>query len=224
MKRSKKMANISSASGDMTLKGAWTPAAISNLNKIASGVWAKWYYDIQLDTFEAEDTSGELTAVFSGNGRWTFDSNLEALDRWTTDDLKDNLGLSESYRDLVSEMHNRDLNIEVSFSDEEGGCMVLYRQDGILSSDGERLSYTVTSEEHFNYNWKNYIEVTGDEDVLYELVQNLCRHLEVDEDEDSYIKCWVMDRTSPHSYDLGSLSDEQQAEFNEMFSNTSAHN
>jgi len=211
------MANISSAYGTMTLKGAWTPALITILNKFASKIWAKWYYNIELDPFDPEETSGEYSATFIGNGRWAFNSNLECIGRWTADEVRDKPEFGPIYCELMSEMHTNGLTIEVSYSDEEGGCLVLYRQDGVLSSDGDMLVYQVTSEENLEYNWENYMDVTGDTDEFYLLVESLCEQLGIETEENGPVEHWTAARTYPHYSDYNDLGTDTKAEFNELF-------
>ena len=211
------MANISSAYGSMTLKGVWTTALIRDLNMIASEVWAKWYYDIQLDPFDADALQDNQAAAFSGSGRWAFCLNLESLGRWTASEVAAKPEFGAVFNELIIEMQKRGLTIEVSYSDEEGGCLELYSQTGILSSDGETLAYKVTSEENYEYNWENYIEVTGDEDALDMLVESLCEELGLEDDANGMIERWAVARTYPHCMAFDELSEEAQAEFTELF-------
>jgi len=213
------MANISVAYGIMTLKGNWTPKLVEKLNIIADEVWAKWYYDIQLDSFEpTEENKGALTAIFSANGRWAFNSNLEALGEWTMDDIKKNPETYVVYSELLNGMYENNLTIEVSYSDEESGCLVLYRETGILSSDGEKLKYEVTHDEEFEYNWENYMDVTGETETFYMLVKNLCGRLGPENNKNDLVERWAKVRTYPHSTDFDELNDDIQAEFKALFS------
>ena len=212
------MANISTAYGTMKLKGNWIPILVEKLNVIAGEVWAKWYYDIQLDSFEpTEETKGESTAIFSATGRWAFNSNLEALDNWTKDDAKKNPNIYAVYNDLLKGMYENNLTVEVSYSDEESGCLVLYRETGTLSSDGERLKYEVTHDENFEYNWENYMDVTGETETFYMLVKNLCEQPGLSENKNDLIELWAKNRTYPHSTDFDELDDDMQEEFKKMF-------
>jgi hypothetical protein len=211
------MANLSDAYGTMTLKGTWPPELIECLNVIASEIWAKWYYDIQLDPFDTTEVQGGPPAIFSGNGRWAFESNLEALGRWTADDIEDRPELSAVYNKVLSEMYAHGLTIEASYSDEEGGNLVLYRQTGLISSDGEAFRYEVTSEEIFDYNWENYMDVTDHYEGFNSLVESLCEQLGVEDDENGLIERWAKKRTLPHYSDFDELNDDLKAEFMETF-------
>jgi hypothetical protein len=215
--RNAKMANISSAYGSMTLKGAWMPAAIKTLNTIAREIWATWSYGVQLDDFDEESNHGEQTATFYGSGRWAFNSNLECLGRWTTEEITGNPALSAMYNDLMMQMHANGLTIEVSYSDEEGGCQVLYNQTGILSSNGTTLVYEVTFKESVDYNWENFMKVTGDTDLLDELVYSLCKQIGVEDDDDGHIERWAIARTNPHCSDFNQLNEDLQEEFERVF-------
>ena len=213
------MANMSSAYGHMTLKGPWEPETVMHLNTIAREIWASWHYDIQIDPFEAEYKQIEPTATFYANGRWTFCSNLESLGNWMTGDVKDKPELNAIYNELLKAMYDNGLTIEVSYSDEESGFLVLYNQTGVLSSDGSTLSYSVTSEENYDYTWENYMDVTGDEDALGLLIDSLCKQLGIKDDEGGLIERWAAMRTTPQCTDFDEISEDAQAEFNKLFLN-----
>jgi len=211
------MANVSSAYGYMTLKGAWPLALITNLNTIASEIWAKCFYNIELDPFDHAGVQHECSAIFSGNGRWAFHSNMECLGTWTAEEIKEKPEHISIYNELMTGMHENGLTVEVSYSDEEGGCLILYRQDGILSSDGEMLVYQVTSEGHLKYNWENYMDVTGDADQYDSLVESLCEMLGLDNDESGMVGHWAAARTYPHYESYNGLDPDTQSEFKEVF-------
>jgi hypothetical protein len=201
----------------MTLKGDWQPEHVERLNIIAREIWAKWHYDIEMDAFETEDVPYERTASFDANGRWVFRSSLMHLGESMSEAIEDKPELEAIYRELLASMRDSSLTIEVSYSDEEGGCRELYRQTGALSSDGSTLSYSVLSQEDFEYNWENYIDVTGDADAFYMLVESLCGQIGAEEDEDGSIERWAKARTYPHCEEFGMLNEDAQAEFGELF-------
>jgi len=211
------MANISTAHGSFTLTGSWTPAQIKLLNTIAEKVWAKWHYDITLDAFEVDGTESKPSASFNGSGRWALCWNLEAIDRWTLDDVKDDAELRTVYSELLREMHENDLTIEVSYSDEEGGNLVLYRATGTMSSDGETLEYVQSSEENFDYNWKNYMEITGDTGNFDSLIESLCEQVGAKSDRDGAIKGWILANTQPYMSSFDDLDEDDVAKFQKAF-------
>jgi len=201
----------------MSLKGTWTPILIEKLNVIASEIWATWCYNIELDSFEPNAAPNELTAIFNGNGRWAFNSNLEALGRWTLEETKTESEFALVYNDLIKGMLENDLSIEVDYSDEEAGCGALYRETGVLSSNGETLVYTVSSEENFEHNWTNYMDVMGDTDGFDELVESLCTALGIENDEDDLIASWAEANTYPHCFGFYELDEETQTNFRRLF-------
>jgi hypothetical protein len=204
----------------MTLIGPWTPTLIDRLNTIADEIWARWYYDIQLDPFDNESPCGDLTSTFCGNGRWAFCRNMDALGSWMDAEIKEKPQYASICGEFLRGMQENGLTIKVSYSDEESGCLVLYRQTGVLSSDGKKLAYGVTSEENFVYNWDNYIDVTRDTEDLDLLVASLCEHLGIENDDSSGIERWARIHTYPHCTEYEYLGKETQSEFNKAFLNT----
>jgi hypothetical protein len=205
----------------MTLIGPWTPALIDRLNTVADRIWANWNYNIQLVTFETEAPQNERSTSFFGNGRWAFCHNMEELGRWTGAEAKEKSEYASIYGELMRGMRENELTIEVSYSDEEGGCLVLYRQNGILSSDGKELAYSVTSEENFEYNWNNYEDVTGDTEDLDLLIASLCEQLGFENDDNGLIERWARVHTYPHCSSYENLGENTQTEFKEAFPNMS---
>jgi hypothetical protein len=201
----------------MTLKGAWPPALVAHLNTIAGGIWAKWHYDIDLEPFDANPSCGGFTSTFNGSGKYAFYRNLQNLGRWTEYEIKEKPEYGSVYGELLRGMRENGLTVEVSYSDEEGGCFVLYRQTGILSSDGRELAYEVTSEENLDYNWDNYEDVTDDTEALASLVESLCGQLGIENDGNGLIERWARVRTYPHCTGYDSLGEDAQAEFKEVF-------
>ena len=208
------MANISNAFGTMKLTGNWTAELIKTLNTLARDIWGSWHYDIQMEAFDVDTiNSYEQSTAFLGNGRWAFNSNLECLGKWMEEEIKENPAFRGMYYSLLSGMHTNQLQIEVSYTDEEGGCQVLYNETGVLSSDGKTLVYQVIEVDNYDYTWENYIETTGDEDELKYLISNLCEHLGIEKDEAGLVEQWVLARTYPHTSEFRWLSEELQTEF-----------
>jgi hypothetical protein len=199
----------------MTLKGAWTPELVTTLNTIAEEIWAKWEYGIHLERFETEAFHGDRTATFFGSGRWAFCWNLEALGQWTAGDITPDI--ADSYNELLRAMHEDDLTISISYSDVEGGCAVLYTQEGVISSDGAMLTYMMTSEENFDYNSGNYVEVTGDSEGLDSLIESLCEEIGIEKDEGGLIRRWAGARLSPYCSDFEDLDGDTRDEFLALF-------
>jgi hypothetical protein len=209
------MANISSAYGNMTLAGDWKRDQINALNEIAAKVWNRWHYDI--DVFD-EFSEKQLSSAFSGNGRWVFEYNLECVGRWTEDSVKDeHPELLPAYKTLLADMEERGLAISLSFSDEEGGCCVLYKQEGVIRASDGSLVYEKGLTEHFKYNWRNVIDIASEEDSFDELVAALAEEAGMPRSEAQEIEAWAMENTYPHSFSFDCLADEQRADFTNRF-------
>jgi hypothetical protein len=210
------MANISDAYGSMTLKGSWTPALIEKLNIIAQEIWAKWFYNTELDPFNPDAAPEERVSTFNGNGRWAYSSNLENLGRWTSEKIEKQSEFADVFAELIREMKANELVIEVDYFDEEAGLCVLYTESGEISSNGETFKYHESSYQDYDHNWENYMEVTGDEDIFYELVENLCTEIGISKNDE--VEAWVKENTNPHCIEFKELDDERQAKFKAMFS------
>jgi hypothetical protein len=209
------MANISSAYGTMTLVGGWEREHIAALNRIADELWRRWHYDI--DVFD-EFTAENLSSSFSGNGRWTFESNLESIGRWSDGCFADGYsGLHAVYKTLAADMEANGLSVDVAFSDEESGCRVLYTQEGAISARGGSLVYEKRAEEHFEYNWRNVIDLAGEDDVFDELIAALAEEAGMPKDDTGEIEAWALENTEPHSFGFDCLSDEQRTDFKNRF-------
>ena len=76
---------------------------------------------------------------------------------------------------------------------------MLYRQSGVLPSDGETLAYEVKSEEHLDHNWENYLEVISDTDEFDCLVGSLYEQIVIENDDNGLIERWARVRTYPHT-------------------------
>jgi hypothetical protein len=210
------MANISTANGTMTLKGAWPISSVTSLNTIARELWAEWTYDIQFDAFDADTVHNEQSSSFSGSGRWTFQKNLEYLGDWTADEVKNKPNAALAYSELICLMCADELTIEVSFTDEENGDQVFYSQTGILSSDGKTLLYAITSNDDHDYDWDTYMKVGDDTEAFKLLVESLCEQIGV-ADQNSMVVKWAMIRTTPQAADFEELNDFIQEEFKALF-------
>lgn len=81
------MANISSASGKITLKGDWTQEAIAALELVLD-MW-EFYGEYGIQSYDGFDEE-HLTSYFFGCGRWSFSGTLDSFEDWTRDWLKEN--------------------------------------------------------------------------------------------------------------------------------------
>jgi hypothetical protein len=199
----------------MSLAGNWTRSQIDTLNKIADRVWREWFYGI--DVFD-EFSEKHLSSAFSGSGRWVFEHNLECIGGWTKGSVEDERPeLLPAYNVLLADMEASGLTINLSFSDEEGGCCVLYKQDGAIKAYGGALVYEKGSTEHFSYNWRNVIDIADEGGSFDELIAALAEHAGIQESDAQEIETWAMENTYPHSFSFDCLADEQQTDFINRF-------
>lgn len=158
------MANISSASGKITLKGDWTQEAIDAFEPVLE-VWGFYgEYGIQsCDGFDEE----HLTADFYGCGRWSFSGTLDSFEDWTRQWFKDNpkkpngepicATTEEQYENFLKIMCENHLVIEMDFEDVEEGCGVHIHEVGqFTSEDGSCISYETMECEDIVPSWDEY--------------------------------------------------------------------
>lgn len=158
------MANISSASGKITLKGDWTQEAIDAFEPVLE-VWGFYgEYGIQsCDGFDEE----HLTADFYGCGRWSFSGTLDSFEDWTRQWFKDNpkrpngepicATTEEQYENFLKIMCEKNLVIEMDFEDVEEGCGVHIHEVGqFTSEDGSCISYETMECEDIVPSWDEY--------------------------------------------------------------------
>lgn len=169
------MANISSASGKITLKGDWTQEAIEAFEPVLE-VWGFYgEYGIQsCDGFDEE----HLTADFYGCGRWSFSSTLDSFEDWTRQWFKDNpkrpngepicATTEEQYENFLKIMCENHLVIEMDFEDMEEGCGVHIHEIGqFTSEDGSCISYETMECEDIVPSWDDYETEALDEAVNF---------------------------------------------------------
>jgi len=215
------MANISTAYGSMILEGNWSREDIDCLETISKEHWSKWYYNIELEDFD--EICGEISANFYGTGRWTFQSNLEALDRWTkdTDDEK----ILSALKSLLENMQKKSLEIKIMYTDEEGGCLVLYESEATITSNGSDFIYEEGNSTHYEYNLKNYCEVTNDNEMANALAADLCDKVGISHNngtftDDNYhiIVEWLFANKEimPHYWSFDELDEDLQNSFLEF--------
>ena len=155
------MANISSASGKITLKGNWTQEYIDAFEPVLD-LWGFYgEYGIQsCDGFDEE----HLTADFFGCGRWSFSGTLDSFENWTRQWFKDKpkrpngelicTTTEEQYNNFLKIMSENDLIIEIDFEDVEEGCGVHIHEVGqFTSDDGSCISYETISCEDIIPTW-----------------------------------------------------------------------
>ena len=76
------MANISSASGTLTLVGYWSDRAV----ELFQPVLKSWeFYGAYGMSAYGMPTSNRPSVSFTGSGRWSFAGTLRSFDDWTRD-------------------------------------------------------------------------------------------------------------------------------------------
>lgn len=152
------MANISSASGTITLKGNWTQKAIDALIPVLDS-WEfygqygiQWYGSLSLK---------QKTTNFSGCGRWSFSGTLDSFHEWTLDWIKTHSNSEhhpltmEQYNELLHLMHEKNLKLEFTFEDDEEGVGFQVKETGEFTSNGESLSYETICCEEMEDTWES---------------------------------------------------------------------
>lgn len=158
------MANISSASGTLTLVGYWSDRAV----ELFQPVLKSWeFYGAYGMSAYGMPTSNRPSVSFTGSGCWSFSGTLRSFDDWTRDWIKKEDGLTqEQYDALLQVMNENDLSIRVEFNDkgEEG-----YDLDevGVFTSDGESLNYETLSCQEAEHGWTELSRSYFDGAVLF---------------------------------------------------------
>jgi hypothetical protein len=193
------MANISDAYGTVTLVGNWTDEMRKNLN-IVKEEMVSWCYNI--DIFE--DFTPQISSQsFHGDGRWSFFSNMESLDRWILDECKSKPELSIAFAALTTDMEKRESQLSFSYTDDEPENLLLCTGEYAFSAKGGHLIIETRSSDSYAYNWGNYLELdVGCEDQFEELLENFMNLISAAEREDEMIcekvESWVKENTTPH--------------------------
>ena len=153
------MANISSASGTITLKGDWTQKAIDAFKPVLDS-WA-FYGQYGIHDYNNELSLKNKTTGFYGCGRWDFSGTLDSFDDWTRDWIKTNPAskhplTAEQYDEFLQIMCDKNLKIEITFTDDkEDGNFFNIKETGVFTSDGESLSYETISCESTKDTWES---------------------------------------------------------------------
>ena len=152
------MANISSASGTITLKGDWTQKAIDAFKPVLDS-WA-FYGEYGIQSYYSDLSLKNKTTGFYGCGRWSFSGTLESFDDWTRDWIKTNPAskhplTAEQYDEFLQIMCDKNLKIEITFEDDEEGVGFRVEETGVFTSDGESLYYETISCENIEDTWES---------------------------------------------------------------------
>ena len=201
------MANISSASGEIILKGDWTQEAIDAFEPVLE-LWG-FYGEYGIQNCYSGFDEEHLTAEFYGCGRWSFSGTLDSFEDWSRQWFKDNpkrpngepihTTTEEQYDNFLKIMSENNLVIEFDFEDvEEGvGCHV-HEVGQFTSEEGICISYEAISCEDISPTWddKNVLNAAVDffenflSDVdrkkLRKWVKNNVAPTDIFEDTDDY--------------------------------------
>lgn len=110
------MANISSAYGQIEIKADEPKLVAELINKALRGCY---YTEINIEHAYEED--GTFTAEFWGEGRWAYEANCRYFWNWLKSGAEE-----KKCQDLFEKIKAKDFEIVFDFTDDEGGCGVLY--------------------------------------------------------------------------------------------------
>lgn len=151
------MANISSASGTITLQGDWPQEAIKNVQKLFE-VW-NFYGEYGIQSI-GKITSEDLTVDFTGCGKWSFSNTLEKFDYWTRDYIGKNPTASMSlaeYEAFLEQMNALELTMEFDFRDcLEGGAELNVLGEFSVVSDTNGFELIFEEESCSDTDWSDY--------------------------------------------------------------------
>ena len=202
------MANISTAQGQMVLKGPWTKDLVEKANIVFFYLSDLEYGIIKLNNFEFSEDS-EPEANFTGYGRWDFHNTLNAIGRWIRDYYEYTLNVLESknieearivaeakdaYRSLMSTMEKEDLTIELGFLDVEEGLQVFYSGTGILYVEDGMFEYNQCEWDDLPWTWDALSETGCYGETFEEISGILCRMLGVSDfckDQVALVDSWI---------------------------------
>ena len=115
------MANISTAEGDITLKGS--VKSIKSFLVIMQRI-ADWDYTLYMgevahyiEALEGEKGSTEETYPFFGVGRWTFESTLKSLFGWIDNERNDEVRWTADEESAWQQLNQDPLHITLSYID-----------------------------------------------------------------------------------------------------------
>jgi len=113
------MANCSSAYGNMYI--TTDKEKVNKIVGIFDNFCSHWYYDTCVNVF-FDGGDGTVEGTFDGNGRWTFQENINSWGRWILEDDK----IPEETKQFLTE---NEFSIRYQYSDWEPGCEVLYEAE-----------------------------------------------------------------------------------------------
>lgn len=229
------MANISSVGGTFSLLGNWSRNDIVNFLLVVNSL-SGCCYDTSLSDplFESmrllED---EHEIQFYGSGRWTYQTNLDMWDNWSSashadiERIKDYAGLPKAFKltkqsysnrrnSLLRSMLKKDLSIAVSYRESECGGSFISIAEGELKAKqtdkGLIFIHNNTKCDNYDYNLKNLCSLIydGDNDTLVELVEGLTQLMSIDKKYNDAIVQLIM--SEEDWYNLSDYPPDEVAE------------
>lgn len=155
------MANCSSAFGTVRVKA--DNKILKELAKYVQDVlgYEQACYYTGVDEWDYED--GLASGFFIGCGRWAFEANCKNTYEW----LSHGAERSEELAKTWAELNKHDWTIEYEFTDEEGGCQVLYEMECAVhhKAGEEKADMEVISVENYDYTAENLVMLGVYDDI-----------------------------------------------------------
>jgi hypothetical protein len=126
------------------------------------------------------------------------------------------LRVREAYLRLLAAMERSGLEIEVRYTDDEPGCRILRKERGVLYVKDYALLYRVEETQDFEYDWKNILAITDNDELLKELMYDLALEAGLSPDNDELWQ-WAIENTTAGSFLYEHLNDQEKSAFAERF-------
>lgn len=163
------MANISTAEGDITLKGS--VKSIKSFLVIMQHI-ADWNYTLYMDeaahyieALEGENGSTEETYPFFGIGRWTFENTLKYLFGWVDNERNDEVRWTADAESAWQQLNQDPLHITLSYIDYDNSEFMV-KERAIIEWHKMRIDDAIVRVEtitSYDMNAKHYDELTAED-------------------------------------------------------------
>lgn len=162
------MANISSFFGTLTIPADVLQICKTQLCDFISNYSSPWYgvNDFYVDIKEIErafNVGSSVDIPFYGSGRWSACGMFEA-DGATF--FYPDPNMNPAAEPLIQSLRN--CALPINYTDEEGGCMVLYTFDGEIQIDQHDNVSFVGDFTDYNYSSKNLYELDIYDECIYD--------------------------------------------------------
>ena len=126
-------------------------------DNVMSSKTACYFTDVEHWDYDTDEDGICGTGNFIGCGRWAFEANC----RYTYDWLKQGVEKFPKLQEMWDELNKYNWKINYDFTDEEGGCEVLYEMNcDIDHRAGEDKAYqSVRYVEDYDYNPENLVKL-----------------------------------------------------------------